>query len=73
MTAALHLPFTIYHLPLIFHFPFSIKVAVTGLKCELITDNLLKIDNCPSSAVAVQPLRRMDELIIEPTVGGFRG
>lgn len=34
-------------------------------RTELLSTNSLKVVNCPSSAVAVQPLRRVDKLIIE--------
>ena len=53
---------------------FNAQCSIIG---SLVTDNSLpglrsrsyfggvgKIDKCPSSAVAVQPLRRMDKLII---------
>jgi len=49
-----HLPFTIYHLPLISHSSFFKQP--TSLNCKLLIDNLLKIENC--------------KLKIEPTLGG---
>ncbi len=43
---SLHLPFTIYHLPLIFHLSFNKEFSTSGVNCELIIANLLKIENC---------------------------
>lgn len=38
MTSSLHLPFTIYHLPLISHFSFT--------NWKMLIDHLLQIVNC---------------------------
>lgn len=55
---------TSFHLPLISHLSVN--------NWQMLPVKLLPIDNCPSSAVAVQPLRRMDELKIEATEGSAR-
>jgi len=45
--AKAHLPFTIYHLPLISHFSFTNLAA--PVKGKLLVGNSLKIDNCKLS------------------------